>query len=252
MKRVRLIAAGLLAVLSAAPVFAKEKKPKPKVERETIQLKGVPRFCYYQIPATDDPKAPLPTVVLVHDQNNYATQVTKYWHDYAAHEGFIIVAPQSLTFAQWSGTTDGPDLFHGCVDAIDKIHPVDRSRIYIFGDTGGGVYTMAMALYDSTYYAAAAVHEAVMDAANFGMMNQAQRKIPIAMWMGDRDPMLSINIAQNEENAFKAKGFPFFLHVMSFTSGGYEGSADVVNEGAWKFFKQYQLPGAAGAAPAAK
>lgn len=252
MKRATLVLiATLLVLASALPAPAKDKgkeKSKDKVERLTVQYKNAPRYCYYQIPAAADPKTPLPAVVLVHQQSNYATEMTKYWHDFASQQRFIIIAPESLTYAQWEGANDGPDFFHACVDATDKLHPIDRSRIYIFGRRGGGVYTMAIALYDSTYYAAAAVHGAVMDPSSYTMISQARRKIPFGLWMGDRDPMLSVDNAQNEEAAFKAEGFPFELHLMSFTAGGYEGSADEINEQAWKFFQKYQLPNASGAA----
>lgn len=251
MKRTtHVLIATLLALASALPASAKDKgkeKSKDKVERETIQYKNTPRYCYYQIPSAADPKTPLPAVVLVHQQSNYATEMTKYWHDFASQQGFIIIAPESLTYAQWEGANDGPDFFHACVDATDKLHPIDRSRIYIFGRRGGGVYTMFIALYDSTYYAAAAVHGAVMDPSSYNTMSQAQRKIPFGLWMGDRDPMLTVYNAQNEEAAFKAQDFPFELHVMSFTAGGYEGSADEIDEQAWKFFQKYQLPSGSGA-----
>lgn len=245
------LSVALLALTFASPAFAKSKgkdKEKDKVDRLSIQYQNKSRNCYYQIPASVDPKTPIAAVVLVHNQDNYASQMTKYWHDYAAQQGFIIIAPESLTYAQWEGSTDGPPFFHACIDAVDKLHPIDRSRIFLFGQRGGGVYAMFLGLYDANYYGAIAVHGAVMDASTFHVMTGAPRKIPIGLWMGDRDPMLTVDNAQNEQAAFKAGGFPFELHVLSFTAGGYEGVADEVNEQVWKFFQANPLPGAAPAA----
>jgi poly(3-hydroxybutyrate) depolymerase len=249
-----LLLAALLVATIPLPAGAKAKgkeKEKDKVDRLSVQYNNKSRDCYYQIPSAADAKTPLPAVVLVHNQSNYATQMTKYWHDYASQEGFIIIAPESLTYAEWTGADDGPPFFHACVAAVDKLHPIDPGRLYIFGQRGGGVYAMFLGLYDSNYYAAIAVHGAIMDAANFaGAMKTARRKIPIALWMGDRDPLITVGNAENEHDAFKAGGFPFELHVMPFTAGGYEGVADEVNEQVWKFFQENPLPGAAPAAPA--
>jgi len=249
-----LLLAALLAAASALPAWAKTKakeKEKDKIDRLSVQYKNKSRDCYYQIPSDVDPKTPIPAVVLVHNQNNYASQLTKYWHDFAGQQGFIIIAPESLTYAEWTGADDGPPFFHACVAAVNKLHPIDPYRLYLFGQRGGGLYAMFMGLYDANYYAAIAVHGAVMDAANFSVMKTAPRKIPIGLWMGDRDPMLTVDNAQNEESAFKAGGFPFELHVLSFTAGGYEGVADEVNEQVWEFFQKNPLPGAPAPAPRA-
>ena len=165
------------------------------------------------------------------------------WHQLASQEKFIIIAPESLSNMIWDSKVDGPDYLHAVVAEVAKKHPIDQRRVYLFGESTGGVYATAVGLFDSQYWAATAVHDAKLDASNYSLFKYAQRKEPFALWLGDRDPNLKVDEAQNEKEAFTAAGFPFLLKVMVFSNGEYGGNYDQVNEGAWKFFQQYQLPG---------
>lgn len=241
MKRFSYVSAAVAAaLLMALPALAKSKD---KVEHASFAFNGHDRVYYYQIPSAADATAPLPAVVLLHAQGGYSTDLTGVWHQLASQEKFIIIAPESLSNMIWDSKVDGPDYLHAVVAEVAKKHPIDQRRVYLFGESTGGVYATAVGLFDSQYWAATAVHDAKLDASNYSLFKYAQRKEPFALWLGDRDPNLKVDEAQNEKEAFTAAGFPFLLKVMVFSNGEYGGNYDQVNEGAWKFFQQNQLPG---------
>lgn len=237
-RAVRAMCVGAATLMMVVPGFAKSKD---KVDHEKFTFDNQPREYSVQIPEGVNATKPLPVVVLLHDQGGWASDVMGLWKDYAAHTGFIAVAPEALHNTLWSSQTDGPPFLHAVVDEVNKLHPVDRTRVYLWGEGGGGVYAMAVGLYDSQYWAATAVHAGILDPSNYGLFQHAARKEPFELWVGDQDPNLAINMCTNEQEAFKKAGFPFELKVMINSPGAYINNYDEINEGSWKFFTKYHL-----------
>jgi predicted esterase len=234
-----LAAALLLAPLAVLPAFAKSKD---KPERASFTFDGQHRDYSYQIPSAADPNKPLPVVVLLHDQGGWASDVMGVWREYASHTGFIVIAPESLHNTLWDSQVDGPPYLHAVVDEVAKMHPIDRTRVYLFGVQAGGVYALAIGLYDSTYWAATAVHAAILDPSNYSLFAHAARKEPFEDWVGDNDADIDLRLITNEHDAFVKAGFPFELKIIPNSSGSYGNVCDQVNEDSWKFFTKYHLP----------
>lgn len=244
-----LIAVLLLLPLATLPAAA---KAKDKPESGNFTFDGQQRTYGYQIPAAADPNTPLPVVVALHDQGGWASDMMGSWKGLASQRGFILIAPESLHNTEWNSQVDGPAYLHAVVDDIAKKHPVDRTRVYLFGLLGGGVYATAVALYDSTYWAATSVHAAILDPANYALFAHAARKEPFEDWVGDGDGNHDMREMTNQHDAFVKAGFPYELHVIPNSSGTYWNVVDTVNEGSWKFFTKYHLDAApqTAAAPA--
>jgi len=241
----------LLSLMAAVPGWAKSKD---KPEHGSFTFDGQKRDYSYQIPSAADPSKPLPVVVLLHDQGGWASDVMGAWKDYASHQGFIIIAPESLHNTMWNSQVDGPPFLHAVVDEVAKLHPIDRTRIYLFGLLGGGVYATALGIYDANFWAATAVHAAIMDPSNYSLFAHAPRKEPFEDWVGDQDSDHPLRELGNEHDAFVKAGFPFELKIIPNSSGTYWNVLDEVNEGCWKFFSKYHLdtPADTAAAPASK
>lgn len=240
-----------LVVSLLLPVAA-SAKAKDKPERATFTFDGQQRTYTYQIPAAADPAKPLPAVVLLHAQGGWASDVMGAWKGLASQRGFIAIAPESLSNSQWDSQVDGPAYLHSVVEEVNKKHPIDRSRIYLWGLGSGGVYALAIGLYDANFWAATAVHAAIMDPSNYTLFAHSPRKEPFEDWVGDNDGNISPRMMSNQHDAFVKAGFPFEVHIIPNSSGTYGNVMDEVNDGSWKFFTKYHLDAApqTAAAPA--
>jgi poly(3-hydroxybutyrate) depolymerase len=234
----------LVASFAALPAFA---KGKDKPENASFSFKGQQRSYSYQIPSAADPKKPLPAVVLIHDQGGWASDVMGAWKGLASQQGFIAIAPEALSNTMWNSQVDGPDYLHAVVDEVNQRHPVDRSQVYLFGVSSGGVYALAVGIFDANYWAATAVHAAIMDPTNYSLFEHAPRKEPFEDWVGANDADHDLRLMANQHDAFVKAGFPFELKIIQNSSGTYFNVMDEVNEGSWKFFTKYHLDNAPGA-----
>jgi poly(3-hydroxybutyrate) depolymerase len=238
MKRcISLLPAFLLLLFAALPAAAAKDKP----EHDTFTFDGQKRDYLYQIPAAADPSKPLPAVVLIHDQGGYDTDIMGSWKGLASNRGFIAIAPEALHNTLWNTQTDGPAYLHAVVDEVAKKHPIDRTRVYLFGVSGGGIYALAIGIYDANYWAATAVHAAILDPSNYSLFAHAPRKEPFEDWVGDQDADHDLRMMTNQHDAFVKAGFPFEVHIIPNSSGSYGNVLDEVNDGSWKFFTKYHL-----------
>jgi predicted esterase len=139
------------------------------------------------------------------------------WTDVASHEDVILLAPNSLhTDVGWDFHTDGPDFVHALIDTVAANHPVDFRRLYLFGQSGGAVYTLTLAMLESEYFAAAALHAGAWRlAAEYRVMDYAKRKIPISIWVGDEDEYFSLSSVKNTQCALAGAAFPVELNLLT-------------------------------------
>ncbi len=69
-------------------------------------------------------------------------------------------------------------------------------RIYLFGVSAGGYTAFDACMFDSEYFAGGGVFAAVIPDYDW-IVHQAQRKIPIAIYLGDRDEFFTVAQAQS-------------------------------------------------------
>lgn len=232
----------LVLALLAPFALADKDKPRDKVERFSITFAGRPRtyFCLIPSAASADP---LPIVLLLHGSGANGQQMTAIWADIASRENFIIAAPDSLNPQQWDSDSDGPAFLHAIVTDVTVHHAVDPKRIYLFGHSGGAVYALGIALVDSEYFAATGAHAGALTPDNATLFRYARRKVPIALWVGDRDSRVSVDSVNATRDTFTAHGFAIHVTVIPAAGHAFEGApADQAAREAWNFFQPLQLP----------
>jgi poly(3-hydroxybutyrate) depolymerase len=215
------------------------------IVKETIAFAGHERTYYLDAPEASPNPAPL--IVLLHGSGGNGLFMAQQWHDEAAAQGIILLAPDSLhTEDGWDLHNDGPDYIHALIQTVAKSHMVDFHRLYVFGQSGGAVYTLTLAMLESEYFAAAAFHAGGWRRpAEYKAMSFATRKIPIAMWVGDQDEYFSMASVRNTKEVLEGGGFPVELNILDGRRHSYRDVPSDFHDGVWKFLSSHALDGPA-------
>lgn len=233
MKRSQFIALVLCALLPAVYAFA-----KVKITRSTFDYGDTTRTYYWFVP---DIPGPLPLVVLLHGSGRDGAVMADAWKDLAEREHFMIVAPDAHNTAFWDLDYDSPAFIHSVVDQMIAIHPVDEDRIYLFGHSAGAVFSLILALVDSEYFAATAVHAGALWPENYRFFENATRKMPVAIWVGSKDQSFSVEDVTATKRAFDTHGFHLQLSVLQGETHNYDSFSEELDNKAWIFLKDKRL-----------
>jgi len=220
--------------VAAHPAFAKDK-----IEKISFKFAENSRVMYVVVPQRSEP---MPLIVLLHGTGRDGEIMAQAWRDLASREGFIVAAPNSFDPAMWASTTDPPVFFRAVVDRVKMRHAVDDSRVYLFGHSGGAAYALFLAIADSDLFAAAAVHAGALQANSPGLFQQAQRKTPIAIWVGDHDQVFPVDVVEATRHVYEANGFPVKVNVIPNHDHNYYLIYDQVNSKVWDFLKSVSIP----------
>jgi predicted esterase len=223
-----------LALLLAAPVWA-----KAKLTKSTFTFEGKARTYYSYIP---DKEGPLPVLVLLHGSGRDGEIAATPWKDMAAREGFILAAPNSLDSAMWSFNNDSPRFLHAVVKQIGAQHAIDESRIYLFGHSAGAAMGLILAVVDSHYFAAVAVHAGSLQVDPAGLFAYAERRTPLSIQVGDQDLSFPLQAVLSSKKKFEENGFEVKLTVIPHHDHNYYAISDEVDTRAWLFLKDKALP----------
>jgi poly(3-hydroxybutyrate) depolymerase len=211
---------------------------KEKVTKFTFEFEGKTRTYYSLVP---DSPGPMPLVVLLHGSGRNGQIMADAWKDLAAKEHFIVAAPDAWDSAGWSTEVDPPAFLHAVVDQVATQHAIDRGRIYLFGHSAGAVFALVLSLIDSEYYAAAAVHAGALRADEYNLFEQAERKMPTAIWVGDSDLNSPLELVNATKKEFDRNGFALEVSVIHNHDHNYYAIEDDVNRKAWEFLKKSHL-----------
>jgi predicted esterase len=161
----------------------------------------------------------------------------KLWQDFAEKNGIILVAPTLPLGAALAAQV--PQLFPALMDLVKGQWNVNSRRIYVFGYSAGGYSTFDVAMLDSTYFAAAGVFAAIITPDYYWIVQKAQRKTPIAMYIGDHDQFFSLAQTRATRDFLLANGFA--VHYVEIANQGhnYAAVSAWVLQDVWTFMSQY-------------
>lgn len=212
---------------------------KEKVTKLSFEFAGNARTWYSFVPDGD---GPMPVLVLLHGSGRNGLVMADCWKDLAAKEHFILAAPDAWTSAGWDTGPDSPAFLHAVVEQVAARHAIDRSRIYLFGHSAGAAFSLVLSLIDSEYFAAAAVHAGALRPDQYNLFDFAERKMPTAIWVGDRDPNFPLDMVNATKKEFERHGFSLELSIIPMHDHNYYAISDKVNRRAWDFLKTSHLP----------
>jgi len=129
----------------------------------------------------------------------------------------------------------------GYFAAVKAKHPVNGKRVYVFGHSAGAIFGLYMAVMESEYFAAVGVHAGALQEDSYRFMEQAPRKIPIAIWVGTRDSFFALDVVRGTRDALNARGFQAQLREMRGHDHNYYAVSREVNKAVWDFLRANQL-----------
>ena len=234
----RLLAAGLFIWFGLSPALAAD------ISVTHMSIGGVDRSYALYVPQTAAAGG-APLLVLLHGSGDSGESIAQLWKDMADRNGIVLLAPYARHDDAWRLADDGPDVIHAMVDAVGAKVPVDGKRIYLFGHSGGAVYALLLGMLEAPYFAAVAVHAGSWrEPSEFNAIKYAQRKIPVAIVIGDQDEYFSMASVRRTEDALKTAGFPVEVTVIPghhHTFG--ETDAPGIDNDAWSFLSAHALDG---------
>jgi poly(3-hydroxybutyrate) depolymerase len=232
----RLVIAWLILVAGPFTPIAAQK-----VRKQTLEFEGKKRTYYLLVPEALTPAQPVPIVMLLHGSGRDGMSLMDKWKDLATKEGFIAVAPDAIRSEGWNAPIDGPDFLHELLSVVKAQYPIDSRRMYLFGHSGGASFALYMALYESEYFAAVAIHAGALHQDDEDIVRIAKRKIPIHIAVGDVDLSFPLPVVRATRDMLVAHGFEVGLTEMKGHNHWYYDLAPKINAEAWEFLKQQKL-----------
>lgn len=183
-----------------------------------------------------------PLLVLLHGSYGNGDAIVSAWTAIAEQEGIVLVGPDAREREAWQLRADSPQFIRALIDDVAAKHPIDRARIYLFGNSGGAVYALTLSMVESQLFAATAVHAGAWRGRNeFRAVPYARRKIPIAIFIGDKDEYFPLFAVRKTQSALQQAGHPVQVTVIPGHNHSYAQAAAGVNRDAWDFMKANRL-----------
>jgi poly(3-hydroxybutyrate) depolymerase len=231
----------LLAILMSLLACSGRADAVDKASKESFEFAGLERrYSLFAPPAAAASGAPL--LVLLHGSYGSGAAIVGSWIPIAEQEGIVLAGPEAREREAWQLRADGPEFIRALIDNVAAKHSIDRGRIYLFGSSGGAVYSLTLSMLESQLFAAAAVHAGAWRAPNeFRAIPYARRKIPIAIFVGDRDEYFPLFAVRKTQKALEKAGHRVSVTVIPGHSHAYAQVAAAVNRSAWEFMKGNRL-----------
>ena len=212
-----------------------------KITKEKFEFAGKQRTYYLYVPATIKTATPAPLIMLLHGSNRNGLSLVEKWKELAEKEGIILVGPDSSDPARWSLDNDGTEFLNELIALVKSTHPIDSRRVYLFGHSGGAIMAILISLLESEYFAATAIHAGLLDPGDYRLIDYAKRKIPFAIFVGDRDLLFPFSQVAATRDVLKARAFPVELTKIANHDHWYYDLAPKINQSAWDFLKAHPL-----------
>jgi len=231
----------LLPLILSAILLSHFAGASAKPQKQAILFNSQSRTYYLLVP--EKLSSPAPLILLLHGSGRDGMSQIDAWKALAEEQKVILLAPNSFKSEEWSFSADPPEFFKVLLDAVSNAYQVDGQHVYLFGHSAGASFALYLAIMESEYFAATAVHAGALKGDSDAYMEHAPRKIPVAIWVGTKDQFFSLENVRKTRDKFKEHGFPVQLTEMPGHDHDYYSVAGNLNKTIWEFFSASQLPG---------
>ena len=224
----------LLSCASAPKTIAPQFPQVPGLEQRQVQFQQVIYPFYVFVPSSLNGTHSGPALLLIHGGGGNGPGMIAVWQKFAQTNGIILIAP-TLPLGGNFETAVAPQLYPMIMDAARRGWNIDAERMYLFGISAGGYTVFDVSMFDSQYFTSVAPDYT-------WIVQNAARKIPIAIYIGDHDQYFTVAQAQSTRDLLAASGFPVSLTIFPNLDHNYGAIANTVNADVWTFFSQAPPP----------
>jgi poly(3-hydroxybutyrate) depolymerase len=208
--------------------------------RKTLTFDGAERTVLVHVPKNAAPDTKRALIITLHGDGGNAAGLVDAWRRTADREGILLMGPISKSGRGWDVGTDGPDFFEAVVNLAINEYGADPRRVYLFGHSAGAHFALMMSVLEPEYFAAAVAHAGVLYPELDRYARLAERKIPILLFAGKRDPIVPLAHVKDTHARLTALGWNITLHETD-NDHAYVRIADTVNRMSWEMLKNQRL-----------
>ncbi len=205
----------------------------------TRDVRCVDHDFHYQV-YSPDARSALPAILLLHGAGGTSSDLLDVFLPLATREHVVLVAPQ-IPRETWFEDV-APAVFRCLVEDARRTAAIDPRRIYLFGYSMGGYLAFDGAMLASGYFAGAGVYGAAIADDYVSIVDRADRRIPIAIYIGTRDQFYPLDLVRRTRDLLTRRGFPVRYREFPGQDHGFAPVADQVVGDAWRFLAPFALP----------
>jgi predicted esterase len=218
----------VLSTLVFSTIDLRAQTVQPGVSTHTVECEH--RSNQYQLFAPDSARV-LPAILLLHGAGGEPNDVMEPWLKLGRKKGIVLIAPVLPRLLSYEAVA--PAIFRCVVEDARKLATVDSSRIYLFGYSMGGYLALDAAMYQSEYFAGAMIYANGLSEDYYSIVDHATRRIPIALYGGDRDQVYPIIGERRTHDYLVSRGFKVHYREIEGQEHYYTPVAHWVNQDAW-------------------
>ncbi len=183
---------------------------------------------------------PRPAILLLHGAQRSGVSLVEKWKIMADRFGVVLLGPHGLG-RNWSYDRDGGEFLEAVLRDAKERYLIDPNSIYLFGHSAGANFALELSVKRSNDFAAMAIHAGAMPPTDFLQIGEANRHMPVAIFIGTDDQSFSLPYVRQTAEAFAYYGHATSLYVLEGHNHWYYDLAPYINDLAWAFLSQYKL-----------
>jgi poly(3-hydroxybutyrate) depolymerase len=228
---------------SAVGMSSDKSRRQGEFPDEVVQVGATARTYRLYVPETVKRASPAPLVIAFHgiliDSKDLMPLYTKL-NDTARRHGFLVVYPNAVG-RSWGLTPDKikADLafFDALLAALRKDYSIDSQRVHVLGMSNGGYFAHLLGKERSQVIASVASHSGPLGLQTLLGIG-AERKFPVMIIHGGRDPLFAISIARENRDKYRREGHE--VEYVELPNLGHRWATEAdINERIWSFFKSH-------------
>ncbi|WP_041855400.1 alpha/beta fold hydrolase [Candidatus Korobacter versatilis] len=178
-----------------------------------------------------------PAILLLHGAGGSPDSMIEAWAAFAKKNGIALIAPSLPRDEKFEGVA--PAVFHCVLDDALTHAKFDAKKVYVFGYSMGGYLAFDVITLDAESYAGGAIFANGVEDQYASIFDQAKRKVPVALYIGDADRVYPIAQTRRTQKMLQARGYTLHYRELPKADHDYFAFADEINAETWKFWQEH-------------